>query len=239
MAAGRLFLIPTNIAEGDYGDFFPAYNAKALDTIDCFIVEELRTARRFLRYAGIGKPIGDLRFSVLNEHTRHADLEEFLSPCNEGRNVGLMSEAGVPCVADPGNAVVAKAHAMGIPVVPLIGPCSIFLALMASGLNGQNFTFHGYLPVDSGQREKRLKALDQNVHKCGQTQIFIETPYRNAHLIESIVKVCRPDTKVCAAKGLTSGKAFVKTMTAGKWRDFLRTNPDIMDKVPCIFLIGK
>lgn len=239
MTTGKLYLIPTNIAEGNFNDFFPEYNAKIINEIDCYIVEELRTARRFLRYANIEKAIDELQFFTLNEHTKHADLEEFLSPCKEGRNVGLMSEAGVPCVADPGNIVVAKAHTLGIPVVPLIGPSSILLALMASGLNGQKFTFHGYLPVDSYQREKRLKSLDQGVHKYGQTQIFIETPYRNGHLMESIVKVCQPDTKVCVAKGLTSENAFIKTMPVAKWRAFLRQEPDLMDKVPCIFLIGK
>lgn len=237
--AGLLYLIPTPLGEGDFKNFFPQVNAEIINTIDYYIVEELRTARRFLRYAGIQKSIDELQFFTLNEHTQGVELNEYLQPCLDGHHVGLMSEAGVPCVADPGNVVVAKAHQLDIEVVPLIGPSSIILSLMGSGLNGQNFTFHGYLPVEQPDREKKLQYLESIAIKTGQTQIFIETPYRNQRMTASICKVCHPATRVCIAAGLTTDRQLVKTQSVAKWRKYFEDEHNKMDKRPCIFLIGR
>ena len=236
---GKLYLIPTPIAEGEFGNFFPAFNAEIINHIDHYIVEELRTARRFLRYAGIAKRIDELTFFELNEHTQGVELNEYLQPCLEGHNVGLMSEAGIPCVADPGNKAVEKAHQLGIEVVPLIGPSSLFLALMGSGLNGQNFTFHGYLPVSPDDRERRIRALEADAIKTGRTQMFIETPYRNRRMIDSICKVLQPATRVCIAAGLTSDNALLKTQSVSKWRKYFEDERNALDKRPCIFMIGR
>jgi len=239
MMIAKLYLIPTPIAEGEFGHFFPAFNAEVINTIDYYIVEELRTARRFLRYANIAKRIDELTFFELNEHTQGVELNEYLQPCLDGHNVGLMSEAGIPCVADPGNIAVAKAHQLGIEVVPLIGPSSLILALMGSGLNGQNFTFHGYLPVNPDDRERRIKALEADAIKTGRTQMFIETPYRNRRMIDSICRVCQPATRLCIAAGITSDNALLKTQSVSKWRKYFEDERNLMDKRPCIYLIGK
>lgn len=239
MSVGKLYLIPTPIGEGEFNSFFPAFNAEIINEIDYYIVEELRTARRFLRYAGINKRIDELQFFELNEHTQGVELNEYLQPCLDGHHVGLMSEAGVPCVADPGNVAVAKAHQLGIEVVPLIGPSSIILALMGSGLNGQNFTFHGYLPVEPYDREKRLKSLEADAIKTGRTHLFIETPYRNRRMADSICKVCQPATRICIAAGLTTPEQFLKTQSVSKWRKHFEDERNLLDKRPCIFLIGR
>lgn len=239
MTKGKLYLIPTPIGEGGFNTFFPSFNAEIINSIDYYIVEELRTARRFLRYAGIQKKIEELQFFELNEHTQGVELNEYLQPCLDGHNVGLMSEAGVPCVADPGNIAVAKAHQLDIEVVPLIGPSSILLSLMGSGMNGQNFTFHGYLPVEQYEREKKLKNIEAFAIKTGQTQIFIETPYRNRRMIDSICNVCQPATRLCIAAGLTSEQQFLKTQSVSKWRKHFDNEQNLMDKRPCIFLLGR
>ena len=239
MENGKLYLIPTPIAEGNFSDFFPAFNTEIINHIDYYIVEELRTARRFLRYANIQKRIEELQFFELNEHTQGVELNEYLQPCFEGHNVGLMSEAGVPCVADPGNVVVAKAHQLGLEVIPLIGPSSILLSLMGSGLNGQNFTFHGYLPVEPYDREQKLKSLEAHALKTGQTQIFIETPYRNNRMVASICKACQPATRLCIAFNLTSPQPFLKTQSVSKWRKYFENAQNQLGKNPCIFLISR
>lgn len=239
MTSGKLYLIPTPLGEGDFQHFFPALNAEIINKIDAYIVEEVRTARRFLRYAGIKRPIDELQFFVLNEHTQGSDLNEYLQPCIEGKDLGLMSEAGVPCVADPGNKVVAKAHQLNIDVVPLIGPSSIILSLMGSGLNGQNFTFDGYLPVNQHDREQQIKAIETDALRKNRTHIFIETPYRNQRMIASICSICQPATRVCIAAGLTAPGQFLKTMSVAKWRKYFEKPENQFGKVPAIFLIGK
>lgn len=236
---GKLYLIPTPIAEGPFNQFFPAFNAEIINQIDYYIVEELRTARRFLRYAGINKRIDELTFFELNEHTQGVELNEYLQPCLDGHNVGLMSEAGIPCVADPGNVAVAKAHQLDIPVVPLIGPSSLILALMGSGLNGQSFTFHGYLPVGPDDRERRIKALEADAIKTGRTQMFIETPYRNRRMIDSICRVCQPATRLCIAANVTAQDQLLKMQSISKWRKYFSDEKNLLGKQPCIFLIGK
>ncbi len=239
MTTGTLYLIPTPLGEGEFQHFFPVLNAEIINKIDTYIVEEVRTARRFLRYAGIQRPIDELQFFVLNEHTQGSDLNEYLQPCMEGKDLGLMSEAGVPCVADPGNKVVAKAHQLNIKVVPLVGPSSIILSLMGSGLNGQNFTFDGYLPVNQYDREQQIKAIETDALRKNRTHIFIETPYRNQRMAASICSICQPATRLCIASALTGPDQLLKTMSVAKWRKYFEKPENQLGKVPAIFLIGR
>jgi len=230
-----LYLLPAPLGEADFNLLFPPFNQEIINSIDHYIVEELRTARRLLRKMNINKPIEELSFTLLNEHTKNANLNEYLTPCLEGKNMGLLSEAGTPCIADPGSSVVAKAHQLGIEVIPLIGPNSIMLALMASGFNGQHFAFHGYLPVDRNQRETEIRFLESLLKKNGQTQIFIETPYRNNHVLDSILTVCAPETRLCVACQLATPEQWVKSQSVSKWR---KENVDLHKK-PVVFLLGR
>lgn len=230
-----LYLIPTPLGENDFSAIFPHLNEEIINTIDDFIVEDLRSGRRFLKKAGMRKPIDELNFNLLNEHTKNVNLKQFLQPCLEGKNVGLMSDAGTPCVADPGNIVVTEAHRLGIPVVPLVGPNSIILSLMASGLNGQSFAFNGYLPVDRGQREQTLRFIEGLIMKNNQTQIFIETPYRNHHMIESILQVCNPATRLCVAADVATPQQTIISQSVSKWK---KTQYDFQ-KRPAVFLLGR
>ena len=230
-----LYLLPAPLGEADFNTLFPSFNLEIINSIEHYIVEELRTARRLLRKMNIHKPIEQLSFTLLNEHTKNANLNEYLTPCLEGKNMGLLSEAGTPCIADPGSSVVAKAHQLGIEVIPLIGPNSIMLALMASGFNGQHFAFHGYLPVDRNQRETEIRFLESLLKKNGQTQIFIETPYRNNHVLDSILTVCAPETRLCVACQLATPEQWVKSQSVSKWR---KENVDLHKK-PVVFLLGR
>jgi len=232
---GALYLIPSPLGETDFNRIFPLFNAQIINEIDVYIVEELRTARRFLRKLGIQKPIDTLTFHLLNEHTQGADLNFYLEACLQGKNIGLMSEAGTPCVADPGSVVVAKAHQLDIEVVPLVGPNSILLALMASGFNGQNFAFNGYLPVERDKRETRIRSLEALMLKSGQTQIFIETPYRNNHLLDSLLTVCDAATRLCIAVNIATENQSIKAQSIAKWR---KNRPNL-HKQPVIFLLGR
>lgn len=235
MEKGKLYLIPSPLGEKDFGYIFPAFNSEIINSIDVYIVEDLRTGRRFLKKLGIVKPIDDLEFYLLNEHTQGVDLNEYLSCCEEGKNVGLMSDAGTPCIADPGNVVVAKAHQLGIEVVPLVGPNSMVLALMASGFNGQSFAFNGYLPVEQDRRESQLKALEAKIIKTNQTQLFIETPYRNNHLFQSILRVCQPNTRLCISCNMATDEQFVKSQSVAKWK---KEQIDLHKK-PTVFVLGR
>jgi 16S rRNA (cytidine1402-2'-O)-methyltransferase len=211
----------------------PANFSQHINTLKIFIVEELRTARRFLRSSGYTQNFDDVTFFVLNEHTDSREIETYLDMISKD-SIGLLSEAGVPCVADPGSEIVALAHRKNIPVVPLVGPSSILLALMASGLNGQNFCFNGYLPIDKKERERRLKDLEQLAIRENQTQIFIETPYRNNHLFESILNVCSPNTCIGIAANITQENAIHQTKTVSEWRK----KPIDLHKQNAVFLIG-
>jgi 16S rRNA (cytidine1402-2'-O)-methyltransferase len=183
--------------------------------------------------AGIQKPIDELNFLIFNEHSRDQDLEEFLLPAMNGQDTGLLSEAGVPCVADPGSLIVKVAHEMGIRVVPLTGPSSILLALMASGFNGQNFAFQGYLPSDKTLRVKKIKELEKIISEKDQTQIFIETPYRNLQVFEALIRVCRPETHLCLATDITGVHEVIRSQAIADWQN---QKPDI-HKRPTIFLL--
>jgi len=230
---GKLYLIPTNISDESFDLVLPAQIAQTINQIDFYIVEEIRTARRFLKKAGLTKAIDDLTFFILNEHTKSTEINEFLSPIANGNNIGLLSEAGCPAVADPGADIVHLAHTKNIQVVPLVGPSSILLALMASGLGGQNFAFNGYLPVRNPERSKQIKFFERRSQQEHQTQIFIEAPYRNMHLYNDLLESCSPLTWLCVAADITSPAEFIKTLQIKDWK---KQTIDLQKK-PCIFLM--
>ncbi|MBR5333300.1 MAG: SAM-dependent methyltransferase [Alistipes sp.] len=235
--AGVLYMIPCPISDlTEVYDVTPEANRKVIDSLDYFIVENVRSARRFLSKAKIARRIDDLEFVELNEHTlAGAAIEQMVKPILEGRSAGVISEAGVPGVADPGALVVEACHRKGIKVVPLVGPSSILLAMMASGLNGQSFAFNGYLPVKPPERAKALKTLERRAQNEQQSQIFIEAPYRNVKLMEQMLQVCGEQTKLTVACDITSPDEFISTRSVAKWRK--DGVPDIA-KRPTIFIIG-
>ncbi len=217
-------------------DVVPEANRRVMDSLDYFIVENVRSARRFLSKAGISRKIDELEFVELNEHTVAGQaVEAMIKPLLAGRSAGVISEAGVPGVADPGALVVAACHRKGIRVVPLVGPSSILLAMMASGLNGQSFAFNGYLPVKPPERSKALKALERRAHSEHQSQIFIEAPYRNVKLMEQMLQVCAAETTLTVACDITSPDEFILSLPIAQWRK--AGVPDIA-KRPTIFIIG-
>jgi 16S rRNA (cytidine1402-2'-O)-methyltransferase len=229
-----LFLIPVTLGETELSKVLPSYNREVIRSIRHFIVENVRTARRFLKQTDAAISIDDLTFYTLNKHTSPEELSGFLEPLENGHSIGIISEAGCPAIADPGADVVAIAQQKGIKVIPLVGPSSILLALMASGFNGQSFTFHGYLPIDSEQRIKTLKALEQRIYSENQTQLFMETPYRNAQMLDDILKTGKPATKLCIAADITLDTEFIQTDTIAGWKK--KQKPDI-SKRPCIFAL--
>lgn len=231
----NLYLIPTSLGDCSFEQIFPVYNTEAVTKLRYFIVEDLRSARRFLKKLNPSIVIDDLTFYELNKHTRPEDMTGFLQPMAEGHDMGVLSEAGCPAVADPGADVVAIAQRKNYRVVPLVGPSSILMSLMGSGFNGQSFAFVGYLPVQPADRLKALKKLESRVYSESQTQIFIETPYRNMKMMEDILNVCQPNTLLCVAADITLETEFIKTKSVKEWRKQL---PDL-NKRPCIFLIYK
>ncbi len=232
---GRLFLIPSLLGDGPVEDVLPPALGKQLTGILHYVVEDLRTARRFLKKVDSTINIDALSFGLLNEHTREEDIPALFTPLLEGHDMGLISEAGTPCIADPGAALVAMAHANDVRVIPLTGPSSIILALMASGFNGQNFVFHGYLPVEQKSRMAAIKILEQEAYRRDQTQVFIETPYRNMKLLESILNTCLPETRLCIAANLTTDMEMIRTMTVAVWKK----KPPAIHKQPAVFLLYK
>ena len=233
MSKGKLYLIPTPLGEGDPARVLPASVLEVIPTLSCFVVEELRTARRFLSAAGLKGHIDGLEFHELNEHTRPQEVEAFADLFEEGRNVGLLSEAGLPAVADPGALLVALCHRHGIEVVPLVGPSSLMLALMASGLNGQSFAFVGYIPAKTEERRAALRTLEKRSASARQTQILIETPYRNDSLMADLLSCLNGHTRVCVAANLTCPDQFIQTHTVAEWK----SKPVTIGKRPCVFLI--
>ena len=234
---GVLYMIPCPISDlSAIDDVLPQANKQVIDSLDYFIVENVRSARRFLSKAKIARRIDDLEFVELNEHTiAGREVESMVRPIEQGRSAGVISEAGVPGVADPGALVVEMAHRRGIKVVPLVGPSSILLALMASGLNGQSFAFNGYLPVKPPERAKALKALERKATVERQSQIFIEAPYRNVKLAEQILEVCGAECRLTVACDITSPDEVILTLKVAEWRK--RGLPDIA-KRPTIFILG-
>lgn len=230
-----LYLIPTSLGECSFDKILPAQNTQIVTDLKHFIVEDVRTARRFLKKANPAIEINDLTFYVLNQHTTPEELSSFLSPMFSGHDLGVLSEAGCPAIADPGADVVAMAQKNNFTVVPLVGPSSILLSLMASGFNGQSFAFVGYLPIQPADRAKMLRKLENRAYTEDQSQIFIETPYRNMKMLEEILHVCQPKTRLCIAVDITLETEFIKTKTVKEWKTQL---PDL-SKRPCIFLIYK
>lgn len=230
-----LYLIPTSLGETNFDKILPAFNTEIISVLKHYIVEDVRTARRFLKKSNPQIVIDDLSFYQLNQHTSPEEISTFLAPMNQGFDMGVISEAGCPAIADPGADVVAIAQKNGYKVVPLVGPSSILLALMASGFNGQSFAFVGYLPIQSTERSKMLKKLENRVYNENQSQIFIETPYRNMKMLEEIFSTCQANTKLCIAADITLETEFIQTKTILNWKKLI---PDL-NKRPCIFILYK
>lgn len=230
---GKLYLIPSPLGENDPEEVIPVPVLKSLIGFRTFVVEEVRTARRYLSKAGLKGKIGELEFFELNEHTDQGTIEGYLKLFEDGNDVALISEAGLPAVADPGAQLVALAHKKGIEVIPAVGPSSLMLALMASGLNGQSFAFCGYIPAKTDERKSRLKTLEKVSTQLKQTQIIIETPYRNDSLFADMISTCAPSTRICVAANITMPDAYIKTKTAGEWKKCGLT----IGKRPCVFLL--
>lgn len=230
-----LYLIPVTLGETSIEEVLPTYNKEIILQIKYFIVENIRSARRFLKKVESNINIDELTFYELNKHTKPEDIENYLNPMVNGFHVGIISEAGCPAIADPGSDIVAIAQKKNYKVVPLVGPSSILLSLMASGFNGQGFAFHGYLPIDGAERIRKIKQLENLIHHEHQTQIFIETPYRNQKLVEDIIKHCTPSTKLCIAMNITCENEYIRTLSVKQWAKQL---PD-MAKQLCIFLLYK
>lgn len=229
---GKLYLIPSPLGEYDPADVLPAPVLQTALGLKCFVVEEIRTARRFLSAAGLKGHIEELEFHTLNEHTQPQEVEALADLFDKG-DVGLISEAGLPAVADPGAALVALCHRKGIEVVPLVGPSSLMLALMASGLNGQSFAFRGYLPAKTDERRSALKEVERLSRSLGQSQIFIETPYRNDSLFADMLQFLQGPTRLTVAADLTLPTSYIRTMSIEQWRKA----PAVIGKRPCVFII--
>jgi len=230
-----LYLIPTSLGDCSFDRILPSNNTEIVNSLKFFIVEDVRTARRFLKKTNPAIDIDSLIFFILNQHTTPEELSGFLRPMAEGNDMGVLSEAGCPAIADPGADVVAMAQHDNFTVVPLVGPSSILLSLMASGFNGQSFAFVGYLPIQPAERAKMLRKLETRAYTENQSQIFIETPYRNMKMLEEIMQACQPNTRLCIAVDITLETEFIKTKTVKEWKTQL---PDL-NKRPCIFLIYK
>lgn len=234
MATGILYLIPSTLGEAPPADVLPVHTIETARKLDYFVVEHAKSARRFLSQIQTETPLQSLEMAELSEHTAAAELPALLAPLLAGRDAGLLSEAGCPGVADPGAELVALAHQRGVRVVPLVGPSSILLALMASGLNGQGFAFRGYLPVDEAARSKAIVALEADSARLKQTQIFIETPYRNHKLLTALLAQCRLGTRICVATDLTLPTEWVLTRKVSEWK---ASSISDLNKRPSIFLL--
>lgn len=230
---GKLYLLPVTLGTSNYRHVIPDEVLTIIRSLRHFVVEDVRSARRYLRLIDPTFPIDDSVFQLLNEHSQEKEIELLIGSVTSGNDTGIMSEAGLPGIADPGSPLVMLAHRNGIEVKPLTGPSSIFLAIMASGLNGQNFTFHGYLPIKPGERSDTLKRLEKSA-SAGYAQVFIETPYRNQKLFEDILSICRKDTRLCLAVDLTAPTEYIRTLTVGEWAN---ANPSL-NKRPAVFIIG-
>ncbi|WP_116789125.1 SAM-dependent methyltransferase [Flavobacterium psychrotrophum] len=236
MPAGKLYLLPVPLGDdANPKDVLPETVARSIEFIDHYIVENEKTARKFIKAILPTKKQPDLKLSVLNKHTLASEHIAFIQPCIEGKNIGLMSEAGCPGVADPGAAIVKLAHEKGIQVVPLVGPSSILLAMMASGMNGQSFAFNGYLPIDKGDKKAALKNFEKLSQEKSQSQIFIETPFRNNRLLDDLLVLLQPSTHLCIAADITLPTELIKTRTVAQWK---KEQPDLHNR-PAIFIVHR
>ena len=231
-----LYLIPVTLGETSIDQVLPPYNHRVIMGIRHFVVENIRSARRFLRQTDKAFPIDDCTFFEMGKHADEKQFSQYLQPLREGKPVGVISEAGCPAVADPGADIVRIAQREGLRVVPLVGPNSMIMAVMSSGLGGQSFAFNGYLPVDASDRAKRLKALESRAWTEGQTQLFIETPYRNEKMFQSLLSTLRPQTRLCIAAGITTADEYIRTLPISEWK---KTKLPDLSKIPAIFLINK
>lgn len=232
---GNLYLIPTTLGENEPLEVLPLLVKKKIEEIDIYIAENEKSARRFIKKITPAKKQQNLVFSILNKFTQEMESKDFLNPCLSGKNVGVLSEAGCPGIADPGADIVKLAHEKGIKVIPLVGPSSIILALMGSGLNGQSFAFNGYLPIDKSERKKELKHLEKLSQEKNQSQLFIETPYRNNKMLEDMCSALHSDTQICVACDLTLATEFILTKPVSYWKK----NIADLHKRPAIFIIHK
>ncbi|MBZ0204138.1 MAG: SAM-dependent methyltransferase [Ignavibacteria bacterium] len=235
MQKGKLYLIPTSLGSDDLASVIPAQVFKLINEIDHYIVENIKSAAKFLKLAGLKKPLKELTFYLLTKDTNPDEYSSYLDEAINGHNIGLLSEAGAPCIADPGAVIAALAHEKKIRVIPLSGPSSIIMALMASGLNGQNFAFIGYLPIDQKARREKLKELERKIRLENQSQIFIEAPHRNDKLFNEILETCSSELKLSVSKNLTMVDEFIRTETISIWKKH-RTE---FGKNPVIFILGK
>lgn len=231
---GKLYLIPSLLGDVEPLEVLPMAVRKVIDMTTHYIVENEKTARAFIKRVHPQKSQEKLKIEVLNKYTLPEDVPGFLNPCLEGKHVGVVSEAGAPGIADPGSDVITMAHDKGIRVVPLVGPSSILLAMMGSGMNGQNFAFNGYLPIDKGERNAAIKKMEKLSRDTGQTQIFMETPYRNHKLLDNVLEQCHEKSRLCIARDITTSTEFIQTHTIGYWK---KNIPDL-EKRPTIFILS-
>ena len=232
---GKLYLIPTTLGDCDASDVLPLLISRTVEFIDDFIVENDKTARKSIKATNPEKVQSNIRIKLLNKHTEKSEHIGMIQACLTGKNVGLLSEAGCPGIADPGAVIVKLAHENGIQVVPLVGPSSILLALMASGMNGQNFAFNGYIPIDKSEKRTVLKQLEKLSIDKNQSQIFMETPYRNNKMLEDTLASLQPTTLLCVAADITLPTEFIKTFTVSQWK---KTAVDLHNR-PCIFVMHR
>ncbi len=232
MTKGKLYLIPTVISD-NANDVIPEQVKGVIQNLDYYLVENLRTARRYISSLKLGLTIEELHFDQLNKKTSIDSVQHMMKPLLDGKSIGLMSESGCPGIADPGSLAVSYAHQIDAAVVPLVGPSSIFLTLMASGFNGQQFAFHGYLPIDKKHLDQKIKTLEEESRRKNQTQLFIETPYRNNQLLEQLKKQCYPQTQLCVARDVSGKDEFIKTATIKDWR---QTKVEL-HKIPTVFAL--
>lgn len=245
MLVPALYLIPVTLGDTPIQQVLPAYNAEVIRGIRHFIVENVRSARRFLKKVDAQIDIDSLTFYELNQHTDRRNIDTYLDPLRKGEPMGVISEAGCPAVADPGADVVAIAQKKGLKVVPLVGPSSIIMSVMGSGFNGQSFAFHGYLPIEDGKRIQKLKQLEARVYAEDQTQLFIETPYRNLKMMQTLLQTLRPQTRICLAANITCPDESIHTRTVNEWKQLLQkaqseeAQTRLVPRCPAIFLIYK
>lgn len=232
---GKIYLIPTTLGDNDPWEVLPVSVKNVIDHLSYFIVENEKSARHFIKKIHPEKVQSTLQFRLIDKHTSEKDTLDYLNVCKEGVDVGILSEAGLPAIADPGSNIVKMAHKLGLQVVPLVGPSSLFLAMMSSGLNGQNFAFNGYLPIEEQDKRKYIKLLEKKSGELNQSQIFIETPYRNNKLVDSLLQTLLPTTQLCIAADITLPTEYIKTLTVQEWK---REKPEL-HKRPAIFILQK